>query len=184
MDSEADVVSLTSGSIGGGASGGGALSDLSAIGRWRGPWDASAGIPTAPGSTISPGETIKAGDRWLVSTPGTIAGIGGGDDLGVGDIIVATADSAAVAADFTTLEVNKGDVPSAISDNQVLATLPAETATTVTFAGLTRVLGVEVEDSAGKIITSDLVVTRSSDNIYTLESSVSLAGLILNAWGV
>ena len=72
---------------------------LAAIGRWAGPIDASAGLPT----TSVGGTAIQGGDYWRVTVAGDIAGL---DHLEIGDVLVANIDNAAVAADFFVLQGN------------------------------------------------------------------------------
>ncbi len=50
---------------------------------------------------------IQKGDYWIISVAGTIAGISGSTILTVGDILMATADSAALAADFAGIETTE-----------------------------------------------------------------------------
>lgn len=159
------------------------LSDLSEFSRYRGTWDASTGIPTAAGSTISPGTAIEAGDRWLVTTGGTIAGlVGESDTLVAGDFIVATADAAAAAANFAGIQSNVDTNGLVYEETQLLAALPADTATVVNFTTLTNIRNFEVYNGTAPIKHA-LVATRTAGNQITLQSSIALTNLSVEAHG-
>ncbi len=159
------------------------LSDLDAYTRYRGSHDATIGVPTPASSPLLPNDPIKAGDKWLVVTPGTIAGIGGeSDNLGVGDFIVAAFDDASTPEDFVAINANIDTTDMAIAETAALATLPADTATNVTASNLASIEVASIRDSAGLDLTSSLVLTYSGNSI-TLQSSVALTNLDIRMVG-
>ncbi len=87
------------------------LQDFLTVGRYRGAWDATAGIPTAADSVNHPGTAIVGGDYWRVSVAGTITGLTGEAELEVNDLIYANVDGAATAAQFfganTNVDINE-----------------------------------------------------------------------------
>lgn len=97
-------------------------SDLNKFGAQIGSVNAAAGLPDGvtagqigsgvdeldvPLTTIA---SIQTGDTWIVTTAGVIAGIAGNDTLDVGDLLMATADGAAVAADWVGIQMNVNDL--------------------------------------------------------------------------
>lgn len=137
------------------------LGDLAALGRYRGQWDASTGIPTAAASTVLTGDPIKAGDHWRVSVGGNIANLIGADLLAAGDLIFADADDANSADEFYAVQANADLTITTIRDTVTLATLAANTATNVTPTLLAggNIAGYMILDSTGKDITFSLDVT-------------------------
>lgn len=96
--------------------------DLNKFGAQIGSVSAAAGLPDGvtagqigsgvdeldvPLTTIA---SIQTGDTWIVTTAGVIAGIAGDDTLDVGDLLMATADGAAVAADWVGIQMNINDL--------------------------------------------------------------------------
>jgi hypothetical protein len=137
------------------------LGDLAALGRYRGQWDASAGVPTAAASTVLPGDPIKAGDHWRVSVGGNIANLIGADLLAAGDMIFADADGANTAAQFFGVQANADLTIATIRDTATLATLAANTATNVvpTLLAGGKIANYLILDSTGKDITFSLDVS-------------------------
>ena len=137
------------------------LGDLAALGRYRGQWDASAGIPTAAASTVLLGDPIKAGDHWRVSVGGNIANLIGVDLLASGDLLFADADEASSAAQFYAVQANADLTITTIRDTATLATLAANTATDITPTLLAggKIASYLILDSTGKDITWSLDVT-------------------------
>lgn len=137
------------------------LGDLAALGRYRGQWDASTGVPTAAASTVLPGDPIKAGDHWRVSVGGNIANLIGADLLAAGDMIFADADGANTAAQFFAVQANADLTITTIRDTATLATLAANTATNVvpTLLAGGKIASYMILDSTGKDISYALDVT-------------------------
>jgi len=67
-------------------------------GIFKGAHDASSGLPAGAG--------VKAGNFWLITVAGTIAGIGGNDNLEVGDFLYALVDTPSLPADFSSIQAN------------------------------------------------------------------------------
>jgi hypothetical protein len=97
-------------------------SDLNKFGAQIGAVSAAAGLPDGvtvgqvgsgvdeldvPLTTVA---SIQTGDTWIVTAAGVIAGIAGSDTLGVGDLLMATADGAVVAADWVGIQMNINDL--------------------------------------------------------------------------
>ena len=137
------------------------LGDLAALGRYRGQWDATLGVPTAAASTVLPGDPIKAGDHWRVSVGGNIANLIGADLLAAGDMIFADADGANSAAQFFAVQANADLTITTIRDTATLATLAANTATNAvpTLLAGGKIASYLILDSTGKNIGASLDVT-------------------------
>jgi len=160
------------------------LEDVTSINSYRGVWDASTGIPTAAGSTVRPGDSIKAGDFWRVSVGGTITGIQGLDTVVIHDVIYAEADDAATAADFAGIQgnddTNSGNGAAKLSQ-KTLASLPAATATDVTpdaADNMTTIYGYHIFDSAGVDMSDsfDVVLDNVAPKI-TITSLIAYTNL-------
>lgn len=162
------------------------LGDLAALGRYRGQWDASAGIPTAAASTVLPGDPIKAGDHWRVSVGGNIANLIGVDLLAAGDLLFADADGANTAAQFYAVQANADLTISTIRDTATLATLAANTATDAVPQLLAsgKIASYMILDSTGKDISFDLDVTVNQVTPkITISSLTSLSNLTVSFVG-
>ena len=88
--------------------------DLNKFGILVGGHDASGGLLPTAGSGVteagSPDLSIEAGDSWRITVAGTIAGLASGNsELAVGDVLVALADGATLAAQFMAIQVNVAD---------------------------------------------------------------------------
>lgn len=150
--------------------------DLASIGEFQGGFDASAGVPT----TTLDGDTIRAGDYWRVTVPGTISGIGGDDVLEVGDLVYALADGASTAAQFTAVQANLNLGSNLAQVEEVtIGTLPANTATAVPTT-LTNVYSIQVFDSTNMEIG---VCIAGPTTAPTIESSVALTGVLVRVVG-
>lgn len=162
------------------------LGDLAALGRYRGQWDASTGVPTAAASTVLPGDPIKAGDHWRVSVGGNIANLIGADLLAAGDMIFADADGANTAAEFFAVQANADLTITTIRDTATLATLAANTATNVTPTLLAggKIASYLILDSTGKDISSSLDVTVDQVTPKLVLTSLSaLSNLVVSFVG-
>lgn len=65
-------------------------------------YDASTGVVPTTGN--GPSNSILKGDYWLITTAGTIPGIG---DLEIGDVIYATIDGASTGSEFFAVQANQ-----------------------------------------------------------------------------
>jgi hypothetical protein len=162
------------------------LGDLAALGRYRGQWDASTGIPTAAASTVLPDDPIKAGDHWRVSVGGSIVNLIGADILAAGDMIFADADGANTAAQFFAVQANADLTITTIRDTATLATLAANTATNVvpTLLAGGKIASYIILDSTGKDIGSslDVRVDQVTPKLV-LESLLALSNLAISFVG-
>ncbi len=159
------------------------VSDLDPYVRYRGGHDASTGVPTAASSVVLPGEPIQAGDKWLITTAGTIADLGGeSDNLSVGDFITAIVDDASNPEDFVAINANidTGDV--VVIENAVLTTLPADTPTDIMSTKLDAVDIASVRDANGEDLTSSVVLIYGENKI-TVSSSLELNNLVIKMIG-
>lgn len=156
-------------------------SDLTGSKPYRGTLDASAGIPTAAGSTVRPGEAIEAGDFWRVTTAGSIAGLQGLDDLEVGDLVYADADDANAAAQFYSVQANLNPAAGNLKASTVnLASLPANTVTDVLpTAGdaLATITDVEIYDGTEKVTEAYAVHVDNATPKATVESLIAKTNL-------
>lgn len=162
------------------------LSDFSDLGRYRGAWDASSGIPTAAGSTILPDDNIEAGDWWRINIAGTITGILGEAKLEPGDLIFADADNANTAGQFFAVQGNlslSGDLVQ--KDSVTVASLPANTATDVTPPNLTEIDSFIIVSSTGVNMSDsfDVTVDQATPKI-TLKSLTAYSNLTVNFVGI
>lgn len=155
------------------------LSDALDGGKYVGTHDATTGIPTSGSGEAG---AIEAGDIWVINVAGTIAGIEGSDELSVGDLLIATADAAASAANFVGVQRNLDDDVLTAFDIQTV-NLVAATPLTVTAANFTgNVISVEVYNSAGRRINVRQVLGGSSNQII-LRSNQSLSNLSVRMVG-
>jgi hypothetical protein len=74
-------------------------STLASLGKFRGTYDASAGV-------IPTGTNKKAGDYWRVTVAGTLTGLTPNAQLQVGDVVYASIDNATAGADFFSVQAN------------------------------------------------------------------------------
>lgn len=112
-------------------------------------FSAAAGtLPTVASATVLPGDALKQGDVFLVTTAGTIAGIGGADKLEVGDMLVLMDASApTVAASWYAFQTNV-DIPSNIlAWENVTVALTAGVDATVTPVAITAIQSVRMYDA-------------------------------------
>jgi hypothetical protein len=134
------------------------LEDLSAIGRYRGSWDADTGIPTAANSTILPGDPIVAGDWWRIVGAGTIPNLLGEDSLEAGDLLFADADDANTASQFFGVQANVNLSPTRVdSETVVLESLPANSPTEVA-SNLDSITSYKILSSANKDLSHSFEV--------------------------
>jgi hypothetical protein len=91
---------------------------IGALGNLEGSWDASAGtFPVGAAPVVG----TKKGDYWYVSVAGTVGGIA----FNVGDMLIATVNSASTttyAANWTSLEVNRDQATTTVLGLVYLAT--------------------------------------------------------------
>lgn len=141
-------------------------------GAFRGTHDASGGgLPSDPASL--------AGDKWLVSVGGTIAGLGAVEP---GDFLFALVDNPTVAADFAVVQGNI-TLPAtgvATCESQTV-NLVASTALTITSADLSDICAWKTYNSAGQEIF--VCAERTSATTLDLTSNQALTGVLITMVG-
>lgn len=151
--------------------------DLANVMNWRGTLDASAGRPDANGVT-----DIGAGDVWIVTTAGTIAGIEGADALEVGDFLIAMADNPTAANQYAGIQTNTSlDLNNVlVFENQTvnLAAAPV----TATFTVLTNVRSADCYDSTG-LKRDTLNIRLASATTVEVDGVVSISNLRVIGFG-
>lgn len=158
------------------------LEDVQNLGQHIGGHDASTGIPTSVPTSIRPSGSIEAGDTWYVTTAGTIAGIGGGEEeLSVGDMLKAVVDNPASAADFIAIQRNIDDDRASYTDSQVI-NLPANTDTTITAQFSGRITSVQTYKSNGKEVKISLKRGTNANEII-LHPNKTLASVTVDLVG-
>jgi len=167
------------------------FSDLNKFGTFVGGLDASSGLPlTGSGvdseGVILPGtDSIQAGDYWIVTTPGTIVGIEGDDELASGDLLICLEDGATTADKFVGVNKNInedgiGTIRPASLTTALSASVPVSFNSVVTAANLTNVRSVAVYlDSTGEDITSGLRVDYTAREIESNFAIASVTVIIL-----
>lgn len=157
---------------------------INALGQCQGVFSALAGsLPTAANKTQGDLTSVKKGDYWVVSVAGTIAGIGGADELSVGDIIQFFGTTPATAADWLGVERNLNDslVGNMVGEKQTV-TLVANTPLNVNAASITNVHSIQVYNSAGDEIILD-IQKLGGNNQRTLTSKKALANIVVEMTG-
>lgn len=142
-------------------------------GRKRGNFDASSGaIPTAADATVDVGSDLISGDFFVVTVAGTIAGLPGTEELEVGDLLYASIDSPAAAADFHSVQTNITLADKPLEVEVFLAQdILAATPLTVTPSQFTVVSGVEIIDgNTGERLTDSLAITYDAGLTGDFES--------------
>lgn len=122
--------------------------------QYKGTFDASAGVPTAP--------NIKAGCFWIANVAGTITGIGGGNDnIEVGDMVIALVDSASAAADFTVVQTNIN---------------PSDFATASAFSALQSQVNTNTSDIGTNALAITALQNDKADKTTTVTAGSGLSG--------
>jgi len=160
------------------------IQQINQLGQNQGPFDASPGLlPTSTDKTVGDLTTIKRGDFWVISVGGTIAGIGGADELVVGDILQFVGTTPATAADWLGIQRNLDDTK--IGDTRTerqTVDLVANTPLNVNAATITDIFSVETYDSVGSKIELDISKLGGANQV-TLESKKSLTGVKVDLVG-
>lgn len=159
------------------------LSDLDSYVRYRGGHNASLGVPTPASSLVLPGDSIQAGDKWLVTTAGTITGIGGeSDNLSPGDFVTAIVDDAVNPEDFVAINANIDTSDVVIGEEITLLSLSADTPTTIESTKLGSVDIVSIRDDNNQDITSSILIKYLAEDIE-ITSSVALSTINIKMIG-
>jgi len=154
------------------------LSDLVGGGAFS--HDATTGIPTTGSGSSG---TIKAGDTYFITVEGAISGIGGDENLDVGDLLIAIADNAASASDFIGKQRNLDDA--VLTGGEVVTVnLVASTNLTITAANFTgNIIDAEVYRADGRQINVRKTLGAGSNQII-LRSNQSLTGVSVRLVGL
>ncbi len=160
------------------------ISEINKLERIQGSFDASGGLLPVAGDKIAGDLTqIVAGDYWIISVGGTIAGIGGDDVLAVGDKLQYVGGGAGTAANWVGIQTNLNDanIGNVKGEKQTVA-LVANTPLNVNAASIASIHSVQVYNSAGKEIVVDIEKLGAA-NQRTLTSKKSLTGVVVELLG-
>lgn len=158
--------------------------EINKLERIQGSFDASPGLLPVAGDKISGNlSAIVAGDYWIISVAGTIAGIVGSDVLDIGDKLQYVGGGAATASNWVGIQTNLTDsnVGNVKHERQTVA-LVANTPLTVTAASITDIYNTQVFNSAGSEIVVDITKGGSANQVV-LTSKKSLTGVIVDLLG-
>lgn len=159
-------------------------SEINKLERIQGSFDASAGLLPVAGDKIYGDLTqIVAGDYWIISVAGTIAGIGGEDVLDIGDKLQYVGGGAGTAANWVGIQTNLNDanIGNVKAEKQTV-NLVANVPLAVNAATIANIHSVQVYNSAGALIVVD-VEKLGGANQRTLTSKKSLTGVVVELTG-
>ena len=137
---------------------------IGALGNLEGGWDASVGtFPVGAAPVVG----TKKGDYWYVTVAGTVGGI----PFNVGDMLIATVNSASTstyASNWTSLEVNRDQATTTVLGLVYLATnaevqTGTDTVKAVTPAGLSSRTATETRTGIAEIATQTETNTGTDD---------------------
>ena len=159
-------------------------SQINALGQCQGSFSAVPGaLPVVGDKTTGDLTAIKKGDFWVISAAGTIAGIGGDDELSIGDIIQFVGSNPATAADWLGIQRNVNDaVIGNVKSEEQTVNLVANTPLTVTAATLSKIFSVVTINSTGDRIETDQAFTGTNAQVI-LTSKKSLTGVKVRLLG-
>jgi hypothetical protein len=159
-------------------------SEINKLERIQGSFDASSGLLPVAGDKIQGDLTqIVAGDYWIISVAGAIVGIGGDDNLAIGDKLQYVGGGAGTAANWVGIQTNLNDanIGNVKAEKQTV-NLVANTPLNVNAATIAVIHSVQTYDSAGKLIIVD-VEKLGGGNQRTLTSKKSLTGVVVEFTG-
>jgi hypothetical protein len=158
-------------------------SQIQQIGQTQGAFDASPGLLPTVSNLIDGDTVIRRGDYWDISVAGTIAGIGGADELSIGDVLKFVGTNPATPAHWIGIQRNLNDtlIGNAKTERQTV-NLVANTPLTVSAATISDVFSVMVYNSTGSEIIID-IDKGGSANQRILTSKKSLTGVIVDLIG-
>lgn len=160
------------------------ISEINKLERIQGSFDASAGLLPVAGDKIAGDLTqIVAGDYWIISVAGTIAGIGGSDVLDIGDKLQYVGGGAGTASNWVGIQTNLNDanIGNVKAEKQTVA-LVANTPLAVNAATIANIHSIQVYNSAGDLIVVDIQKLGGA-NQRTLTSKKSLTGVVVELTG-
>jgi hypothetical protein len=153
------------------------------IGQSQGAFDASPGSLPVVGDLIDGDTAIRRGDYWDISVAGTIAGIGGADELSIGDVLKFVGTNPATPADWIGIQRNLNDtLLGNVKSERQTVNLVANTGLTVSAATIADVFSVQTYNSTGQEITVQIDKTGSA-NQRVLTSNQSLSGVVVEFLG-
>jgi hypothetical protein len=159
------------------------LTDVTGVWKSRGT-HATNSLPTAATATVNANAALENYNTFLMTNTAavTITGIQGASTLHSGDVLVLVdAASPTVAASWVGIQRNMNDTLMTVPVTVTLASLPADTLTTVTLTGIGTAYTYNVELSDGTAFNG--LVRRTAANVITLGSSVALTNLVVRAVG-
>lgn len=159
-------------------------SEINKLERIQGSFDASPGLlPVAGDKTQGDLTQIVAGDYWIISVAGTIAGIGGDDVLSIGDKLQYVGGGAGTAANWVGIQTNLNDANIGnIKGEKQTVNLVANTPLNVNAASISNIHSIQVYNSAGAEIVVD-IEKLGGGNQRTLTSKKSLTGVVVEMTG-
>jgi hypothetical protein len=160
------------------------IAEINKLERIQGQFDASPGLlPTAANKIQGDLTQIVAGDYWIISVAGTIAGIGGDDVLSIGDKLQYVGGGAGTAANWVGIQTNLNDsnIGNVKSEKQTV-NLVANTALNVNAATIANIHSIQVYNSAGELIIVG-IEKLGLGNQRTLTSKKSLTGVVVELTG-
>lgn len=139
-------------------------------------------LPTV--SDLIDGDTvIRRGDYWDISVAGTIAGIGGADELSVGDVLKFVGTSPSTPADWIGIQRNINDtLLGDVKGERQTVNLTANTPLTVTASTIANLYSIQTYNSANQEIILD-VERGAGLNQRILTSKKSLTGVVVELMG-
>lgn len=152
------------------------------IGQTQGGFDASPGLLPVVGDLIDGDTVIRRGDYWDITVAGTIAGIGGADELSVGDVLKFVGTLPANAAHWVGIQRNLNDtlLGNAKTERQTV-NLVANTPLTVSAATMADIHSAQVYNSAGDEIIVE--IKKGLPNQRILTAKRSLTGVVVEFVG-
>lgn len=159
-------------------------SEINKLQRSQGSFDASPGsLPTSANKTQGDLTQIVSGDYWFISVAGTIAGIGGADELSPGDKLQYMGGGAGTAANWVGIQTNLNDDKIGdIKGEKQTVSLVANTPLAVNASTLANIHSIQIYDSAGAEIVID-VEKLGGNNQRTLTSKKSLTNIVVEMTG-
>lgn len=155
-------------------------SDLGDVMKMRGGFNAGANQRPDQGGT--PVSNIEAGNVWIITTGGTLAGIEGDDVLAPGDLLMATSDNPTTAADYVGIEMNRNINLARMASFERVTSALAVGNNTINATALTDVAWAGVLNAAGQ--QENLIdITRASATSYTIASLSAVAGATVVMFG-
>jgi hypothetical protein len=157
--------------------------EINKLERIQGSFDASGGLlPTAANKIAGDLTTVVAGDYWIISVAGTIAGVQGADELAVGDKLQYVGGGASTASNWVAIQTNLNDANIGnVKKERQTVNLVANTPLTVTAAVISDIHSVQVYNSAGQEIVVDVLKGTANQRILTAKRS--LTGVIVDLLG-